>query len=84
MWQTQYYFFFHNYNKWVFNYIVYVMKNLSNSQLNGIYKMWRLELLQLGQRNLKNIFLLFFFNVLGTKHYEEFFKLTIEWYLIDV
>jgi len=43
------------------------MKNFSSSQLNGIYKMCRLELLQFGKRNLKNIYLLFFFNVLGTK-----------------
>jgi len=41
------------------NYVVYIMKNFSTSQLNGIYKMCKLELLQFGKRNLKNIFTIF-------------------------
>jgi len=39
------------------------MKKFSNSHLNIIYNMYRLELLQLGEMNLKNIYLLFFSNI---------------------
>ena len=44
------------------------MKNFSSSQFNGIYKTCRLELMQLGKRNLKKYIFTIFFKVFGTKH----------------
>jgi len=44
----------------VVNYVVYIMKNFSSSQLNGIYKMCWFELLQLANEFKKYIFTIFF------------------------